>query len=295
VCVELFNGECELYKSYGLEGVKTLRYVADDGRRVSVNLVASLFVRSSGAFGFFTRRVLGENLPSQITVKPLAEVEGRAAKGVGIVYLWRGKQVVELVYVSEDETPEEIELHSDDVLVPLASAISKGLVGATTPQREATLLETFGADEQGVLIQRSVLNVPGSGFGALGYFSEAVTPHRMFVAARHDETGVKDLLRLLQRAGGYKKLKGTNVSVLRMTAEGRPPETWYVQRQGELLLGVGPLETVETASPSTPKERKARALAWKHFAVKKLTELSAHVRNSAASNSENAAESSELP
>ena len=29
VCVELFNGECELYKSYGLEGVKTLRYVGD--------------------------------------------------------------------------------------------------------------------------------------------------------------------------------------------------------------------------------------------------------------------------
>jgi hypothetical protein len=108
VCSELYGAECERSKSHGLQGVKTLRYVAQNGSRAEVSVVVSTFRRSSGAFGFFTQRILGNDPPSQTTVEPLEVGAGRAATGVGMTLVWRGKTVVELTYASEEETPAEI-------------------------------------------------------------------------------------------------------------------------------------------------------------------------------------------
>ena len=278
VCTELFNGECELYKSYGLEGVKTLRYLAADGSPRSINVVVSLFHRSSGAFGFYTRRILGSDLPARATVHALKNVAGRGSTGVGVTYLWRGKQVVELTYVSEDETPTEIERNSPQVLHPLTSAISETLLGPTDPSRDVLMLETEELDEQGVKVEKDVMGVVGAGESAVGYYSRPDTPHRLLIAERRDETGVRDLVSLLQRAGGYKKLKGRDIYVLRMTAEERAPETWYARREGNLLLGVGPLELPSAPIHSTPKERKEKSSQWEAFAIRRLMAFSAHAR-----------------
>ncbi len=275
VCTELFNGECELYKSYGLEGVKTLRYVSGKGGSTTVNLVVSSFRRSTGAYGFLTRRVLGDGIPSQVTVEPL-DVTGRGVAGVGTTTIWRGKDVVELTYVNEEQTPQEIEALSPKVLYPLARAISSQLVGPTEPERSVRFLENLGVDQLGVsVLIEGLLGVSGTGPGTLGFFTKAEIPHRVVIAERRDKTGAEDLLRLLRRSGPGKKLKGRDVTELRRTREGAPPETWFLRRNDDAVIAVGPLEVPsETPAQSTPEERKAEDTAWREYGVRRLMSVS---------------------
>lgn len=272
VCVELFNGECELYKSFGLEGVKTLRYIPEDGGRREVSVVVSTFRRSSGAFGFFTRRILGDDLPSRVTVAPIS-VSGRAVSGVGMALVWRGKAVVEMTYVSEEQTPQEIEQESPQVLHPLAKAVSEVLVGPTEPERPVRLVEEMGADPLGAsAMMDGVLGVSGSGPHVLGYFSAPPTPHRIVIAERRDEEGSRDLLQLLRRVSPHQKLKNRDIFRLRRTREGAPPETWYVARRDATLLAVGPLDLEASAAQSTPQDRKEEDAKWESFAIRRITQ-----------------------
>jgi hypothetical protein len=218
---------------------------------------------------------LGDGLPSQVTVKPL-EVEGRAVSGVGTVVVWRGKDVVELTYVSEDETPEEIEAKSPTVLHPLARAIALELVGPVEPERAVRFLETVGADTLGVsVLVEGMMDVSGTGPGAIGYFSKSSVPHRIAIAERRDRTGAGDLLGLLRRSGISKKLEGRDIIELRHTREGASPETWYLRRNDDSVLAVGPLVAPEAAAEtSTPGERKAQQAKWRAFAIARLMEIS---------------------
>lgn len=273
VCVELFNGECELYKSYGLEGVKTVRYIAQDGSPTTVSVVVSSFRRSGGAFGFFTQRVLSGDLPSRATVTPL-EVEGRAAFGVGMTVVWRGKHVVESTYVNENETPQEIEERSPRVLHPLTRLFAQTLVGPTEPERDVRFLEMDGLDRLGVFVMTDgLLYATGTGPGAMGYFSQAEHPHRVLIADRRDPEGTRDLLQLLRRSHSAATLKGRDIIRLRTTQPGGTPETWYLRRQDDVLLGVGPLGD-ESSELSTPEERKGADEEWERFAVRRLMEVS---------------------
>src|SRR5688572_27168320 len=63
VCTELFDGECEVYKSYGLKRVVTLRYVDGKGSPGSVNVNSSRFASKEGAYAFFTKRVIADADP----------------------------------------------------------------------------------------------------------------------------------------------------------------------------------------------------------------------------------------
>ncbi len=276
VCVELFNGECELYKSYGLESVKTLHYVPDSGGLETVNVVVSSFRRSDGAFGFYTRRILGDDLPSRATVKALDEIEGRAVAGIGIVYLWRGKQVVEMTLVSDVATPDEIEQKSAALLPGLAREMARTLIGPTTPERSVRLLEEPELDPLGVAVSSDeILGVAGTGSGAIGYYSRSKPPHRVFSGERRDEAGAKDLLRLLVRSGASNKLKGRDIFRVRRTREGQPPETWFLRKQRNTVLGVGPLNVLGEPQLSTPEERKREDEQWQAFAIRRLLEVSA--------------------
>jgi hypothetical protein len=277
VCVELFNGECEIYKGYGLEGVKTTQYVATGKGRASVSVVASRFRHSSGAFGFFTRRILGDGLPSQVTVVPL-KVTGRAALGPGVLYLWRGKQVLEMNYVSESETPAEIEQNSAPVLRSLSASTSQLMLGTTTPETGVAVLESMSEASFGVLVRADGLfDLSGSGPYATAYFEASSTSHdpayRLVTAERRDEAAVRDLLQLVTRNVPSHKLKGTTSHRVRWTAEGQAPETWLLTTEGNLLLAVAPLTGADPPSQSTPESRKADAQAWDVFAARQLSRL----------------------
>ncbi len=275
VCIELFNGECEVYKSYGLEGVKTTSFVSSERAGTTISVVVSRFRQSDGAFGFFTRRIIGDGLPSDVTVSPL-EVEGRAAIGPGVLYVWRGKQVVELSYVSEVETPAEVEENSRHILKRMATSIASLLIGSTSPNRGVSTLEAMKPPKFGVVVRSDgLLGMLGTGDYANAFFeadSEGF-PHRLVTAQRRDEAAASDLIKYLARSFPSKKFKATKIHRIRWSGEGRPPQTWYFTQRDNLVLGVGPLDRVDAPSTSSPESRKDEARRWETYATRRLAEL----------------------
>ena len=77
VCTTAFDGECEVYKRFGLDRVVVLRYVDGSGAPNSVEVNLSRFKTADGAYAMFTKRVVADGDPAQATVKPLAAGRGR--------------------------------------------------------------------------------------------------------------------------------------------------------------------------------------------------------------------------
>lgn len=275
VCVELFNGECEIYKRYGLEGVKTTNYVSSRSQTTSVAVVVSRFQSSAGAYGFFTRRVVGDGLPSQVTVRRL-NVPGRAALGPGVLYLWRGKQVVEMSYVSELETPAEIVKNSATVLGALAGATSALLLGSTEPPATVLLLEAVASQDFGVVVfPDGLLGQLGSGPYAVGYLEhqgEEKRPYRLAVAERHDESSASDLIKSITRSFPSKKLKERDAYRVRFASEGQTPESVYVSQEKERVLLIQPLQ-IDKPARTSPEARAREEKAWEQEALLRLRDL----------------------
>jgi hypothetical protein len=201
VCIELFNGECELYKSYGLDGVKTLRYAPLSTQTSSVSVVLSEFRTQLGAYGFFSRRILGGASPAENTVSALV-LAGQGALGTGVAYLRRGKSVVELTYISETETPQEIENKAPSVLSPLARSIAESLGGPEEAPRIARVTQLAGAEPLSTeLPPDGLLELVGTGPYAVTHYLRPPMPHRLVALEALDEAGAKDALRLLRSAG----------------------------------------------------------------------------------------------
>ena len=72
VCTTAFDGECEVYKRFGLDRVVVLRYVDGTGAPNSVEVNLSRFSTSDGAYAMFTKRVVADGDPAAATVKPAA-------------------------------------------------------------------------------------------------------------------------------------------------------------------------------------------------------------------------------
>ena len=70
VCTTAFDGECEVYKRFGLDRVVVLRYVDGSGAPNSVEVNLSRFATSDGAYAMFTKRVVADGDPAAATVKP---------------------------------------------------------------------------------------------------------------------------------------------------------------------------------------------------------------------------------
>jgi hypothetical protein len=59
VC-DLFDGECEIYKGFGLKRVVTVQYVDGKGSPGTVSVTLSRFASPEAAYGFFTKRVVAD-------------------------------------------------------------------------------------------------------------------------------------------------------------------------------------------------------------------------------------------
>lgn len=123
VCTELFDGECEVYRMYGLERVVTVRYADGKGSTSTVNVVLSRFESPRGAFGFYTKRVVADADPIDTKIKPLA-VGGAGSLASTISYVWRGLYVAELSYVNDSESPDALRLSASRVLPDLANRLA---------------------------------------------------------------------------------------------------------------------------------------------------------------------------
>src|SRR3954467_6773043 len=172
VCTELFDGECEVYKSYGLRRVVTLRYIDGKGSPGAVNINLSRFSSAEGAYGFFTKRVVADADPAD-TVPAALDAGGAGALGSGIAYVWRADMVAELSYTNELEPPDQLKSSAKRVLPPIAQAIGQALPGDAHLPKAVSVLPTANRLPMGVsYAAKDLLGVAGTGPGALGFYRE---------------------------------------------------------------------------------------------------------------------------
>ncbi len=229
VCTELFNGECELYKSFGLRRVTTLRYVRSDGSLASVSAVVSRFVGPEGALSFFSRRVLSNQDPKVVTLEPIEPVEG-SALGTGVAYFWVGPFVVELTYTNEQETPTEVRASSRELLSRIVRAGGTGNTAKGLPAT-ALVLPTSGRLRFGVSFEpKDGFGVSGLGPVATGYYEQHGKRYRVAVSQSENEAQAKDVYNGLHRLPGRHSLKDVAYDAfeVRDAVPGRAPTMWLV-------------------------------------------------------------------
>lgn len=242
VCTELLDGECEVYKNYGLKRVVTLRYVDGAGTPGSVNVIASRFATAEGAFAFFTKRVIADGDPADGTPKSLP-AGGQGALGTGIAYVWRGEIVAELSYSNELQTPDQIRTTSATVLPELAREVGERLPGDVSALPSVRLLPAEGLIPMGIsYAHRDALGVAGLGSGAVGYYQSGAERYRIVGLARADEDSAKDVLGTLKKLPGAKVQKDLGFDAVLFTtreAEGAPQAEWLAGRIGSSVIIVG--------------------------------------------------------
>ena len=267
VCTEQFDGECEVYKGYGLDRVVTLRYIDGEGSSGSVSVNLSRFESPEGAYGFFTKRVVADSDPLENAPKALAAAAA-GALGTGVAYVWQGQYVAELSYVNEVEAPDQLAASSARVLPPIAKQLGAALPGTPEPLPAVAALPKAGQVPMGVsYITNDILEIAGTGAGAMGYYQDGPKRYRVFAIVRPDEAGAKDVMKTLRKVEGAKGVKALAFDALSFetrVAEEGPKLAWIVGRKANALFGVGDEEFVATGgddsaskllSPSEKQEK----------------------------------------
>lgn len=276
VCTELFDGDCELYKSFGLERVVTLRYVDGKGSPGAVNMNLSRFATKDGAYAFFTKRVVADADPVEAAPAKLA-AGGAGAAGNTIAYVWRGEHVVELSYTNELESPEEAKQSGDKALLPVAKAIGEQLPGDKDPPKAVQALPSESLVTLGVSFTTAdALGVSGVGPGAVGFYKSGSKRWRVLSIVRGDEEAAKDVMKTLKKTPGAKALKGQSFDTLlleRRADDTSPKITWAVARKGERVFAVGDEEHVLSGDqPAAEAAKVSLAETEKIEHLKKLVE-----------------------
>ena len=239
---DVFDGECEVYKGFGVRRVVEARYVDGGGGPATIDVHLSKFATSEGAFAMFTKRTVGDGDPAdEATPKP-AEGGGAAALGVGNAYVWRGQYLVELTYNDESSAEAAIKSASDKLLPPLVKDVGAKLPGEAQPLPAVAALPKDARVPMGVtFVAKDVLGVDGVGPGALGYYREGDKRWRVVSLVRADADQAKDVLTTFAKLPGATKEKGPvpdAVRFMRKDADGASVE-WVVARVGKGVLGVG--------------------------------------------------------
>jgi hypothetical protein len=259
VCIQQLDGECEVYKSYGLRRVVTLRYADGGGSPAQVSVTLSEFGAKEGAYGFFTKRVVADGDPAQITLAELP-AGGAGALGSGIAYVWRGQHVLELAYTNESESPDQMRQSGKRLLPPIARAIGDRLPGDTELPGAVALLPTAHRLKMGVVYAfADLLGISGLGGGAIGFYQDGENRYRIFALGRADDAAASDVLETLKkvdRATTVKDLGFPAVTFGLQRDDAAPRTEWLVGRRGKQVFGVGDDELAESGAHS--KEAEAR-------------------------------------
>jgi len=241
VC-DLFDGECEIYKSFGLKRVVTVQYVDGKGSPGTVSVTLSRFASPEAAYGFFTKRVVADADPLEAAPAPL-EAGGAGALGTGMAYVWRGEMVGELRYVHELESPEQIKQSGSRVLPVIAQGLGAQLPGSTDELPSVARLPKESRIPSGVTYEyRDLLGVSGAGKGAVGYYKDGERRYRVFASVRPDEESAKDVSKTLKKLEGAHGFKDSPIDAIALglrEAEGEPKVEWVVGRSGNTVIGVG--------------------------------------------------------
>jgi hypothetical protein len=274
VCTTAFDGECEVYKQFGLDRVVVLRYVDGTGAPNSVEVNLSRFATSDGAYAMFTKRVVADADPANATVKP-APFGAVGATSSSNAYVWRGQYLVELTFVTEDTkmTPEQMAVQNEQATGALAKEIGAKLPGATDLPPAAAILPTGSRLPLGIAFHpKEALGVAGVGPAAVGYYREGEKRWRAVAVVRADAEGAKEVFRAFKQKPGAQPLKGVGdeaVQVVVQEAPDRAKAEYVVARRGSLVAAIGDEELV--LDPATPSDKLAPLKLTKDEKLAKLT------------------------
>jgi hypothetical protein len=174
VCTTAVDGECEVYKKFGLKRFVAFRYVDGGGAGGSVEVYLSQFGDANGGYGMFTKRVVADGDPADPSApKPLA-AGGAAAMGTGRGYVWKGQYLAELQYINENESPEQIAKSSEPVLAAIAKELGAKLPGANDKPASAKALPDANMVNANAIqfYPKDPLGFANVGAGAVGFYKD---------------------------------------------------------------------------------------------------------------------------
>ncbi|HVJ93072.1 MAG TPA: DUF6599 family protein [Labilithrix sp.] len=292
VCTTAFDGECEVYKRFGLKRVVSLHYVDGSGKGGTVEVNLSQFADIDGAYAMYTLRVVAGDPAEPSTPKPLA-ASAAGAIGTGRAYVWRGQHLVELQYVNENESPEELVKSSEAILTTIGKEIGQRLPGPTTLPPAAQILPTTMRVPNGIVYYpKGALGSKSTGssdvqvpFGvgpavcpcAVGFYKDGDRRWRVLATVKEDVEQAKDAFKSIKSKPGSLPLPkvGDEAAHVRMRttsgdSDDLPQLEMLVARKGNVVWGVGDEEyAVRAASAADrPKVRLT-----KDEATAKMTSL----------------------
>lgn len=274
VCTTAFDGECEVYKRFGLKRVVSLHYVDGSGKGGTVEVNVSQFADVAGAYGMYTLRVVAGDPAEPSTPKPLA-AGAAGAIGTGRAYVWRGPHLVELQYVNEQEAPADLAKSSATILEAVGKEIGAKLPGPTTLPPAAQALPEANRLPNGIVFQpKDVLGWNGVGPGALGYYKDGDRRWRTLVIFKDDADQAKDALKTIKAKPGTLPVAGLGDEAAHVVVPaqgGGPKVEMLVARKGNTIWGISDEEYALREAGGGEKEQKARLT--KDEAIAKLKPL----------------------
>jgi hypothetical protein len=273
VCIQQLDGECDVYKSYGLKRLVTLRYVDGKGSPGAVAVMLSRFGSKEGAFGFYTKRVVADGDPARITLSDLP-AGAAGALGSGVAYVFRGDYLAELSYTNEAESPDQMRESGKRILPDMAKAIGERMTGDTALPAAVMLLPSEHRLPMGVSYSvDDVLRLSGAGGGAVGFYADAGKRWRVVALVRTDDDAAGDVLETLKKAHHASVLKDLPFPAVAVSVqhEDSPKTDWVFGRRGNKVFGVGDEELVLGEGKSKEDEARVKTTRDEKIAlVKKL-------------------------
>ena len=272
VCTNAFDGECEVYKRFGLKRVVALRYVDGTGKGGSVEVNLSQFA-GPGAYGMFTFRVAAADPAEPSTPKPFA-AGAAGAIGTGRAYVWRSQYVVELQYTNENESPEALAKSSETILTAIGKEVGRRLPGPLALPPAAQILPTDKLVPNGIAYPiKDVLGWSGVGPAALGFYKDGDRRWRVLSIVKDDADAAKDAFKTIKSKPGTLPVTGIGdeaAQVVLPSSDDKsataPKVEMLVARKGNQIWGVGDEEYALRAVDGAAREKarltkdEARAL-----------------------------------
>ncbi len=257
VCTTAFDGECEVYKRFGLDRVVVLRYLDGSGAPNSVEVNLSRFKTTDGAYAMFTKRVVADGDPARASVR-LLEAGAAAATSSSNVYAWRGPYLIELTFVSEDPkmTPEAMARANEQSAAVIAKRIGDKLPGDLALPPSAALLPTQARIALGIAYYpKDALTLSAIGPLAVGYYKDGDKRWRDVAIVRSSVDSAKEAFRAFRLKAGSVPVSGLGEEAVRVTVQEAPDRAkaeYVAARKGSLVAAVGDEELV--LDPSAPKD-----------------------------------------
>jgi hypothetical protein len=274
VCTSAVDGECEVYKRYGLKRFVSIRYVDGSGAGGSVEIYLSQYGDAPGAYGMFTKRVVADGDPADPSAPKYLAAGGAGAIGTGRAYVWRGDELAELQYINENESPEQLAKSSEAALTPIAQAIGAKLPGSLDkPASAAALTVTHLVGPNAItFFPKDALGVTGLGAGAVGYYKDGDRRYRLVAIQKADVDQAKDVMKMLKaRPGSIVVPPASGDESLHVVMQANPDAAkveWLFTRKGALIAGVGDEETL--IRPTDAPDVQAKVRLTKEEAIAKL-------------------------